>query len=166
MGRRVLVLNSDFQALTVCSVYKAFVLVYLQKAEVVDSVEHQFLRSVSQFYQMPSIIRLTHYVRMPYKSVMLSRQNIFKRDKHKCLYCGIDDNLTLDHVLPRSRGGKTSWTNLVTACKRCNSKKGDFTPEEARMPLPYKPYKPSYMVFLHEFSGGGDASWLPYLQYD
>jgi 5-methylcytosine-specific restriction endonuclease McrA len=66
--------------------------------------------------------------------------------------------------MPRSRGGKTTWTNLVTACKRCNARKGDYTPEEANMRLPYRPFKPSFVVFLREFSGLGDESWKPYLQ--
>ena len=164
MPSKVLVLNSDYRALTVCSVYKAFLLVYLQKAEVVDKVDNSFLRSVSQSFPLPSVIRLFGYVNMPYKSVMLNRHNIFKRDGHTCVYCGSKENLTIDHVLPRSRGGKTKWTNLVTACKKCNAQKGDYTPEEADMPLPYQPYKPSFVVFLRDFSGMGDESWSPYLQ--
>ncbi|MFY7786503.1 MAG: HNH endonuclease [Thermoflexibacteraceae bacterium] len=164
MGRKVLVLNADYRALTVCSVSKAFLLVYMNKAEVVRKVENEFLRSVTQFLAMPSVIRLFSYVSVPYKGVMLSRQNIFRRDGHKCLYCGSREDLTLDHVQPRSRGGKTSWQNLVTACKRCNSKKGDFTPEEANMRLPYMPFKPSFVVFLKEFAGTNNDHWSPFLQ--
>ncbi len=164
MGRKVLVLNADYRALTVCSVSKAFLLVYMNKAEVVRKVENEFLRSVTQFLVMPAVIRLFSYVSVPYKGVMLSRQNIFRRDGHKCLYCGSREDLTLDHVLPRSRGGKTSWQNLATACKRCNSKKGDFTPEEANMKLPYSPFKPSFVVFLKEFAGTNNEHWSPFLQ--
>jgi 5-methylcytosine-specific restriction endonuclease McrA len=164
MGRKVLVLNADYRALTVCSVSKAFLLVYMNKAEVVRKVENEFLRSVTQLLVMPSVIRLFSYVSVPYKGVMLSRQNIFRRDGHRCLYCGSREDLTLDHVLPRSRGGKTSWQNLATACKRCNSKKGDFTPEEANMRLPYQPFKPSFVVFLKEFAGKNNDHWTPFLQ--
>jgi 5-methylcytosine-specific restriction endonuclease McrA len=163
MGKKVLILNQDYSALTVCSVQKAFILVYLNKAELVSEARNLLLRSVSSTFPMPSIIRLYKYVNLPYKGVMLSRQNIFKRDHHVCQYCGTSEDLTLDHVLPKSRGGKSSWDNLVTACKSCNSKKGDFTPEEAGMPLRMKPFKPSFIMFLRDFSGHIDEEWVPYL---
>jgi 5-methylcytosine-specific restriction endonuclease McrA len=94
---------------------------------------------------------------------MLNRQNIFKRDGQRCQYCGTSEDLTLDHVIPKSRGGQSKWDNLTTACKRCNSRKGDFTPEEANMPLQQKPYKPSFIVFLRDFSGSIADDWQPYL---
>ncbi|GAB4343970.1 MAG: HNH endonuclease [Flammeovirgaceae bacterium] len=149
--------------MSVCSVYKAFLLVYLQKAEIVSIMEGHLIRTVSKAFDAPSVIRLLTYVSMPYKGVMLSRQNIFKRDNHQCVYCGSNEDLTLDHVLPRSRGGTSTWSNLVTACRSCNSKKGDYTPEERGMNLPYKPYKPSFIMFLREFSKAGDDSWYAYL---
>lgn len=163
MGGKVLVLNADFRALTVCSVYKAFGLVFSDKAEVVNRASGHYLRTVSRAYDVPSVIRLYRYVHVPYKAVILNRHNVFKRDNNRCVYCNAREELTLDHVLPRSRGGKTQWTNLVTACKRCNSRKGDFTPEEAGLRLPYKPFRPSYVVFLRDFAGTGDDSWTPYL---
>ncbi len=164
MARKVLILNSDYRALTVCSVEKAFILVYLNKAEIVKKVENAFMRSVSSIYSIPSVIRLNSYVSVPFKGVMLSRQNVFKRDNHRCVYCNSPHDLTLDHVLPRSRGGKTTWSNLVAACKKCNARKGDYLPEEAGMLLPYKPFKPSFIVFLRQFSGTEGDNWLPYLQ--
>lgn len=163
MGRKVLVLNQDYSAFTICSVAKAFLLVYLKKADLVAESETEKLRSISETFPMPSVIRLHKYVYLPYRGVMLTRQNIFKRDNHQCQYCGINDDLTLDHVMPKSRGGRTSWDNLVTACKRCNSRKGDFTPEEAGLLLAQKPYKPSFVMFLRDFSGTVDTAWLPYL---
>ena len=163
MGRKVLVLNQDYSAFTICSVPKAFLLVYLRKADLIAESETEKLRSVSETFPMPSVIRLHKYVYLPYRGVMLTRQNIFKRDTHQCQYCGIADDLTLDHVMPKSRGGRTSWDNLVTACKRCNSRKGDFTPDEAGLFLAQKPYKPSFVMFLRDFSGTVDASWLPFL---
>lgn len=162
--KKVLILNADFRAFSVCSVYKAFLLVYLEKAEIVKKADNAVLRSVNRTYDMPSIIRLNQYVNIPYKGVIMTRQNIFKRDGNKCVYCSSKENLTLDHVLPRSRGGGSTWTNLVTACKTCNSKKGDFLPEEIDMELPYKPFKPSFIMFLRDLSGLGDESWMPYLQ--
>lgn len=163
MAKKVLILNQDYSPLTICSVQKAFILVYLSKAELVADAKDYLLRSVTSTYPMPSIIRLFKYVHLPYKGVMLSRQNIFKRDNGRCQYCLTCEDLTLDHVLPKSRGGKSTWDNLVTACKKCNSKKGDFTPQEAGMPLAQSPFKPSFIVFLRDFSGHIEEAWKPYL---
>jgi 5-methylcytosine-specific restriction endonuclease McrA len=163
MGRKVLVLNQDYSALSICSVPKAFLLVYLNKAELVAESASFVLRTVDDEYPSPSVIRLHRYVHLPYKGVMLNRQNLFKRDGNRCQYCGTHDDLTLDHVTPKSRGGKTAWDNLITACKRCNSKKGDSTPEEAGMKLHQKPFKPSFLVFLRDFSGSVEECWIPFL---
>ena len=163
MGRKVLVLNQDYTALTVCNAEKAFILVYLRKAEMVSQARNSAFRTISATFAMPSIIRLHRYISLPYKGVMLTRQNVFKRDGQRCQYCGTHEDLTLDHVLPKSRGGKTSWDNLVAACRRCNAKKGDYTPEEAGLRLPQKPYKPSFIMFLRDFSGNVDEDWHPYL---
>jgi 5-methylcytosine-specific restriction endonuclease McrA len=162
MGK-VLILNQDYSALTICSIQKAFILVYLSKADIISESSQGGIQTVTRTFPRPSIIRLHKYVNLPYKGVILSRQNIFKRDNHQCQYCGATNDLTLDHVLPRSRGGKSSWTNLVTACKACNSKKGDLTPEEAEMPLPRKPFKPSFIMFLRDFSGKIEKEWETYL---
>ena len=163
MGRKVLVLNQDYRALTVCSVNRAFLLVYMEKAELVTNAKNAFLRTITKSYAVPSIIRLHDYVNIPYKGVVLTRHNVFKRDAHLCQYCGAKSELTLDHVLPRSRGGQTTWDNLATACKPCNSRKGDLTPEEAKMPLSRRPFKPSFFMFLRDFSGQIDEEWLTYL---
>ncbi len=163
MGRKVLVLNQDYSALTICSVAKAFLLVYLKKADLISESQTENLRSITQSFPLPTVIRLHKYVYLPYRGVMLTRQNIFRRDGHQCQYCGTSTDLTLDHVLPKSRSGKSSWDNLTTACKRCNSRKGDFTPEEAGMTLRQRPYKPSFIMFIRDFSGVNDESWLPFL---
>ncbi|MFN8436704.1 MAG: HNH endonuclease [Cytophagales bacterium] len=163
MARKVLVLNQDYRALTICNVERAFLLVYLQKAEMIASDKLRTLRSVSSSFSMPSVIKLNNYVNIPYKGVVLSRQNIFKRDGYKCAYCGSKHSLTLDHVQPRSRKGPTTWENLITACSPCNAKKGDRTPEEAGMILPYKPFKPSFIMFLREFTENVDEEWTTFL---
>lgn len=163
MNQRVLVLNQDFSPLMVCSVERAFILVYLNKSEMVRSSNGHKLRSVTRSFPMPSVIRLNRYVNAPYKGVNLTRQNVFKRDNFECQYCGTGRDLTLDHVLPSSRGGPHAWTNLVTACKRCNAKKGDFTPEEARMPLRHRPYKPTYALFLKDHANGQTHEWEEFL---
>lgn len=163
MGTRVLILNQDYSAFTVCSIQRAFLLVYLKKAELIADSKDRVLRTVNKSFPAPSIIKLNEYVKLPYRGVLLNRQNIFKRDSQQCQYCGASTNLTIDHVIPRSRKGPSSWDNLITACRSCNSKKGDFTPEEAGMPLRNLPYKPSFLIFLRDFSGKVDEQWLPYL---
>lgn len=163
MGRQVLILNADYSAISTCTVPKAFLLVYLNKAEMVSESEMYALRTVSQAFAMPTIIRLHQYVKVPYKSIVMTRHNIFKRDRNQCQYCGATKNLTLDHVLPKSRGGKTVWDNLVTACVYCNSRKGDKLPDEMGMPLKQKPFKPSFLMFVRDYSGLVQQDWLPYL---
>lgn len=122
------------------------------------------LRSPSVTLPFPSIIRLENYVRVHYKRVMLSRKNILRRDNHKCQYCGRSDlPLTIDHVIPKSKGGQDTWENLVAACIKCNNKKGDRTLEEANMKLIRKPFRPSHIMFLKNFVGQVDERWKPYL---
>lgn len=156
-------LNQDNSPLMVCSVERAFILVFLNKSEMVRSANGHRLRSVTQSFPMPSVIRLNRYVNAPYKGVNLTRQNIFKRDGFECQYCGTRRELTIDHVVPRAKGGRDSWVNLVTACKRCNAKKGDFTPDEAGMLLRKKPFKPSYAIFLKDHMNGQAGEWDSFL---
>lgn len=161
--RRVLVLNQDYSPISVCTAERAFLLLYLDKAELIHKAEDVELRTVNTSFPMPSVIRLQRYIVIPFKRVMLSRQNLFKRDGNQCQYCGSKKDLTIDHVLPKSRGGQSTWTNLTAACKRCNSLKGDKTPEEAEMPLKKIPFKPSYIMFVRNFSGFTSEDWLKYL---
>lgn len=161
----VLVLNADYYPLTLCSVERAFLLMYLQKVDLISQVEDKAMRSVSESYPYPSVIRTKRYVQIPYKGVVLSRHNVFKRDSFCCQYCGQEKDLTLDHLIPKSKGGKSTWTNLVTACKYCNSKKGDFTPEEAGLKLLRKPIRPSYVMFLKATAKSLRADWLPFLEH-
>jgi 5-methylcytosine-specific restriction endonuclease McrA len=94
----------------------------------------------------------------------LSRRNIIKRDGNKCAYCGKKEtNLTIDHILPKARGGKDTWENLVASCVRCNNKKGDRTPEEAGLELNVRPYKPNYIMFLKNSVGTVESSWKQFL---
>lgn len=164
MNQRVLVLNFDFSPLSVCSVERAFVLVYMKKSEMVISSNGHMLNTVSKSFPMPSVIRLLNYVNVPYRGVQLTRQNIFKRDNYACQYCGKNHDLTLDHVVPRASGGKSIWTNLVTACKRCNTYKGNKSPEAAGFSLKQRPFKPSYIMFLRDFSGYFRDEWHSYLE--
>lgn len=164
MKRKVLVLNQDFQPISVCTVQRGFLLVFLNKAELLTKVAQESLRTVTKQFPMPSVIKLRNYVHIPYKGVVLTRQNIFKRDGFECKYCGNEEDLTIDHIIPRSKNGKSTWKNLVTACKSCNSIKGDYTPEEAGMNLMAEPFKPSYVLFLRDFSGYKYDEWVPFLK--
>jgi 5-methylcytosine-specific restriction endonuclease McrA len=163
MNNKTLVLNQDYRALTLCASTRAFLLVYSDKAELVSDSKDEYFRTVSSSYNIPSVIRLRNYVHLPFKGVVLSRHNIFRRDGNRCQYCGSSSDLTLDHVIPRSRKGGSTWDNLVAACRNCNAKKGDLTPEEANMPLKQKPFKPSFLMFLRDFSGPIDDEWIEFL---
>ena len=165
MKLKALVLNLDFTPITVCTVQRAFLLVYLKKAELVKANSSYSFHTVSNTFSMPAVIRLIKYVNVPYKGVVLSRQNVFKRDGFKCQYCGTEKELTLDHLVPKAKGGKTTWNNLVTACKSCNAKKGNYSPEEAGMQLTFEPFRPSYIMHLKDLSGNNYDEWAPYLGY-
>ena len=166
MDHKVLILNQDYSAISLCSVQKAFSLIYLQKAELLEKYENSFLRSISATYPKPSVIRLAHYVHIPYKGISLSRHNVMRRDHFQCQYCGSNKNLTLDHLLPRCRGGKSTWTNLLTACNRCNTRKGDRTPEEAGFVLKQLPKKPTLIAFLRLQATNCHQSWSNYLKVE
>jgi 5-methylcytosine-specific restriction endonuclease McrA len=157
------VLNQNYEPLTICNARRAVILTYLGKAEVVSSIDNKYIKSVYHQFKYPSIVRLIFFVRVPFKKIILSRKNILRRDGHKCQYCGISVNLTVDHVIPKSRGGEDTWENLTTACIRCNNKKGDRTPEEARMHIMNSPKKPSHITFIKNFAGKIDEDWKPYL---
>lgn len=163
MTGHVLVLNQDYRALTITSVQRATVLVLLQKAELVESESDRFIRSPNLQVPWPSIVRLKAYVRVPYKKIMLTRKNVLRRDRQRCQYCGNRDQLTIDHIFPKSRGGKDSWENLVAACIPCNNRKGNRTPDEANMKLSRKPFRPSYVMYIRDFVGSLDDTWKPYL---
>jgi 5-methylcytosine-specific restriction endonuclease McrA len=160
----VLILNQSYEPLTICNIKKAIILIYLGKAELVINDKKKELRSVTSNYPWPSIIRLNHFISVPYKKVVLTRKNILRRDAYKCAYCGRSDlPLTIDHVVPKSRGGNDSWENLVCACTMCNNRKGDRTLEEAEMVLHNRPFKPSHIMFIKHVVGKLDENWKPYL---
>lgn len=164
MNAKVLILNQNYEPMSIINVRKAIVLLYLGKAELIEANDALRVRSVSMTMPFPSIVRLGVYIRIPYKKIILSRKNILRRDNHKCQYCGRSDlTLTVDHVLPISREGEDTWENLVCACVLCNNRKGDRTPEEAVMPLKRKPMRPNHVTFIRHFVGSVDDRWKPYL---
>jgi len=142
----VLVLNSDYSPIIVMNTRRAFNLIYKNRAEVIIADMEPINAGENNFVR-PSVIRLFRYVTLPYKKAILSRFNIYRRDNFKCLYCGSKENLTLDHVIPRSKGGTNNWNNLATCCNRCNVLKGDKSLEETNMKLSHKPFTPNYLFF-------------------
>lgn len=162
-----LLLNATFEPIGVISWRKAIILTFLGKAEVI-SAYHQAIHSISQTIKLPAVLRLTRYVKYRRQDVKFTRRNIYIRDKYRCQYCGKvfePKDLTYDHVIPRSRGGKTTWSNVVTCCHTCNLKKGDRTPKDAGMTLLNQPREPRWHPMIH-FSLDAQQipdTWLDYL---
>lgn len=160
---KVLVLNASYEPLNITSWRRAVVLLLKGKAERLENDGIQ----VYHDFPLPTVIRLLHYVRVPYKEIPLTRRNILERDRHSCQYCSYKgEQLTLDHVLPRSRGGGDSWENLVAACVRCNVKKGNRTPKEANMNLrsrPRQPYSSLHFEIAKHTRGNSNQEWKKYV---
>ena len=175
----VLVLNRFYMAVHVVSVRRAIVLLYRELAEVIDVNEGQYynydfdswlelsefhrfddepedggfewIRSPNLEVQVPRVVRLFRYDKVPRLTLRFNRRNLFARDSNRCQYCAKNypaAQLSFDHIIPRSRGGKTTWENVVCCCLKCNSKKGDRTPEEAGLRLLQKPGKPKQNPLL------------------
>jgi CRISPR/Cas system Type II protein with McrA/HNH and RuvC-like nuclease domain len=153
----VLVLNFDYTPLNVTSIRRGFVLVDKGKAEILKEYDDPIITTVGRLVK-PLIIRLLKFINYHNKKdLKISRQRIYQRDGFQCVYCGTHKNLTIDHVMPKSRGGANSWENMVTCCFTCNSKKGSKTPEEANMSMRVRPYKPS--VFSELVAGRAANIW-------
>ena len=178
LDTNVLVLNRFYMAIRVVNVRRALTLLFRDCAEVISMENGQFasydfeswcdlsrltsmekqpgeeyLRAVGFELQVPRIARLTRFDRMPTQSVKFNRKNLFARDEHQCQYCGKTEpthKLSLDHVVPRSHGGPTTWENIVCCCLRCNSRKGGRTPKQARMQLLSRPSKPRVNPLLSQ----------------
>ncbi len=169
-NHRVLVLNSTYEAINICTARRALKLLICGVADTVEESAH-FVTSPSLQLPLPEVIRLRRFVRIPYRPVPFCRKNIFLRDSYRCQYCGTQkkpERLTLDHVQPLSRGGADTWTNVVTACKTCNHRKGNHLPDEIGMRLLHKPRTPNLPSFLHmvRILGERRATWRKYLFFD
>ncbi|HND54189.1 MAG TPA: HNH endonuclease [Pirellulaceae bacterium] len=196
LGSSVLVLNRCYAAVHVVNVRRAFCLLVRDLAEVIHIEDGRYstydftswlavselawkdpgdernrhvdwIQTVRFSVQVPRIIRLTGYDRMPRQTLRFNRRNLFARDNNSCQYCGETfptSQLSIDHVVPRSRGGPTTWENVVCSCLDCNTKKGGRTPQEARMNLRTKPAKPSYNPLLAaKLSNPKYASWRDFV---
>ena len=164
MKQTVLVLNASFEPLNVCSFRRAHVLVFKGRAEVVEELS-QPLRSASATYPWPHVIRLVTYVHVPrVASRKISRRALFARDGWRCVYCGEGGGrLTLDHVVPRSRGGDSVWENVVTSCAPCNLRKGNRLLDEVAMVLHKTPKPPAPALFIRLAAPRIPSAWQPYL---
>ncbi len=160
----VLVLNANFEPLNVCSTWRALKLLVLGKAAVVENGRGE-VRTARAVFPRPSVIRLNQIVRRPRPRVRLSKREVFRRDRFRCVYCGERvTQPTIDHVIPRHRGGPHSWENLVTACPRCNRLKGGRTPEEANLAMRWQPSEPaSSMDYLFGPYLARNQDWRPFL---
>jgi 5-methylcytosine-specific restriction endonuclease McrA len=162
----VLLLNSSYEPLRVISWQNAVGMFFLGKVEIVEEYDHH-IRSVSVAIKAPAVVRLLRFFRVGRRSPSLSRINILARDNFTCQYCSREmpaKEATLDHVIPRSQGGKTTWENIVCACSSCNRRKGGRTPKEANMKLLSKPCKPQWLPVLNtKFNGNIPHPWLMFL---
>ncbi len=169
LHRPVLVLNASYEPVNVCAARRAIVLI-LKGAATAEELSHGNVRSAFDSFRLPSVIRLLEYRRIPHQSRALSRKNILMRDRYTCQYCQRvlpSSELTLDHVIPRSRAGESAWENLVACCHRCNNKKGNRTPDEAGMKLSRTPRPFSLHTSRHlmRMMGKADDQWRKYLFY-
>jgi 5-methylcytosine-specific restriction endonuclease McrA len=169
LHRPVLVLNASYEPINVCAARRALVLV-LKGVATAEEHSHLAVHSARKAIALPSVIRLLGYRRIPHQTRALSRKNILLRDRFTCQYCQQtmpSGELTLDHVIPRSRAGETAWENLVACCHRCNNRKGSRTPEEAGMRLarPPRPFSLHASRHLMRMLGKSDEQWKKYLFY-
>ena len=161
----VLVLNQSYEPLTVCRARRAVVLIFQGKAEMIEN-GLGYIHTVGNAIEIPSVIRLAQLIRRPRRERKMTRYEIFNRDKYTCQYCGEKSrHLTLDHVIPRYRGGEHTWENVVSACADCNRRKAGKTPREANMKLVRKPLPPTgnplFVVPYHYLSRRDE--WQKYL---
>jgi 5-methylcytosine-specific restriction endonuclease McrA len=161
---RVLVLNATYEPVNVCTVRRAVVLLLKEKAEVIERADRE-LHSANTTMARPAVIRLVTYVRIPRDTHRrkITRRAVFARDNWTCQYCGARSQLTVDHVVPRSKGGPSTWDNIVASCAPCNRRKGDALPRQAGMRLHRQPRTPSPHVFIQVASPTIPLAWRQYL---
>ena len=162
---RVLVLNQNYQPINICNIRRAINLIGKEKAEnIVETGE--YLRSVDDIFEKPDVIRLFYMVKRPLQKKKLTRREVFIRDHFQCQYCGsFQKDLTLDHIVPRCKGGGLSWSNIISACKKCNHRKAGKTLREVGMePIKYpKEPKPNPYIFISEDSV--KSTWIPFIPW-
>jgi 5-methylcytosine-specific restriction endonuclease McrA len=164
LNRLVLVLNACYEPVNICSARRALTLVF-KGAALVERVSAHTVRTSKIDIPIPSVVRLIHYKRIPRQHRAVSRKGIILRDGSACQYCRVASsakNLTLDHVIPKSKGGESTWENLVACCFACNNRKGNRTPQEAGMTLA-KPPRQITAHARHRLMAGDEKAWEGYL---
>jgi 5-methylcytosine-specific restriction endonuclease McrA len=162
---RVLVLNASYEPINVCTVRRAAVLLLKNRAEILEKGDWP-LHAESITLSRPVVIRLLAYVRIPRDAHRrkITRRAVFARDRWTCQYCGHErGNLTVDHVIPRSKGGESTWDNIVTCCAPCNRRKGDRLPKQVNMLPVRRPKPPNPTIFIHVATPSIPAAWEQYL---
>ena len=166
MSHEVLLLNSDYEPLNVCTLQRAFALIFLGKADILQT-NSLTIRTVRGAYESPSVLRLKYHVKRPRPSLRLSRRSILARDNYTCQYCGARaKDLTVDHVVPKRLGGPSTWDNMVCCCKKCNTKKGDKSLHQVGFQLKKEPRRPRYVPFISlnkYLESTRNAAWREYL---
>ena len=159
---RVLLLNYSYEPLMVISIKKALIMYILGKVDIIEN-SNKNIHSLYLSIPIPHVIKLKNYLYVKPISLALTRRNIIKRDDGVCQYCGIKtSSMTIDHIIPKDKGGKDNWNNLVTACKNCNIYKSNYLLNERNMKLLKKPSRPSYLLHLQKYKGK-HSTWNPYL---
>ena len=162
----VLVLNDNYQPLNITNACRALGMLYGGKAHVILS-DSKVFHSERMAIELPSVVRLNHHVRRPMPILRVSRRSIFARDHYTCQYCGSRNvPLTIDHVVPKERGGGDDWTNLVCCCTKCNNKKGNQMPEDAGLRIRRRPFRPKFIPYISYtkfLSAAANPAWRQYL---
>ena len=163
LNKKVLLLNQSYQPLMTLGAKRAIILSFTDKVEVLERYLDE-IRSINLSIYIPSVIRLKDYVKLNQKKIPLSRKNILKRDNHICQYCNSKSKfMTIDHIIPKDKGGRDSWENLVAACVPCNTKKGNKLLKDIDMILLKKPKAPSFLFNIQSELSNSQDSWKPYL---
>lgn len=163
LNRAVLVLNTNYAPLEICSARRAICLYYLEKVDILIKYNEE-VRSPSVTLKIPSVVKLKDFIRHNSVELVLSRRNIFHRDDYTCQYCGNKTGPhTIDHIIPKVHNGGDTWENLVTACAHCNIVKGNRTLEEIGLSLIRKPVRPNRIHYFQQFVGRKQTEWRPFL---
>ena len=164
LSKKVLLLNSSYEPLSIINSKKALIMLITQKVDYIEKSNY-FVHSQDIIFVIPRIVKLKTYIFLQHRRISLTRKNIFKRDKNKCQYCGkTNAMLTIDHIIPKNKGGNDTWENLVSACKKCNLNKGNTLLKDTNMSLIQKPKKPHYLFYMQDYVDNKEyKSWKPYL---
>jgi len=161
--KKVLLLNSSYEPISIINGKKAIIMLMSNKVDYIEKT-HLYIKSEKLRISLPMIVKLKSYIYLKQRKIALTRKNIFKRDNHKCQYCGKSTvSLTIDHVIPKNKGGKDSWENLVSACMKCNLMKADNSLKDIEMNLLKRPKKPHYLLYMQGYVNHEYKSWKPYL---